>query len=102
MDWLRSDFEIKLVTPGKGDGPSTTRFVYLRAGTLSVYSAFLATVACVVVYLMDGHKADALFLGFAAGLWVNTLAFASKVKTNQANNAKEITNAQTTPPGATS
>lgn len=87
IDFIHSDFEVKLVTPGKGDGPSSTRYVYLRAGTLSVYAAFMATFACVIVYAMDGHKADGGFLAFAAGLWLNALGFASSVKKNQANAA---------------
>lgn len=88
-DWFHSDFEIKLVTPGKGDGPSSTRYVYLRAGALSVYAAFLATTAAVAVYMMDGHKADAVFLGFAGALWLNALGFASNVKKHQIANARD-------------
>lgn len=85
-----------------GDGPSTTKLVWLHAGLVSVYCAALATVGGVSVYLFQGKADSTYWLGVGA-LWVNSLGFASSVQRGQHKAAAEIAIARagSTTPGST-
>lgn len=76
-----------------GSGVSSTKVVWLWAGMASVYSATLATLGGVSVYVCLG-KADPVFWTAAGALWVNSLGFASSVQRGQHRAAKEIALAQ--------
>lgn len=80
---------LKLISPQEGGGPSTTKWVYLHAGALSIYSAALATVGGVMVYLVF-QKADGVYWAATGGLWINCLGFASTVKKHAASATKEV------------
>lgn len=88
MSFFR-DLYVKLISKQQGDGPSSTKWVYLNAGALSIYCASLATVGGVAVYVIH-LTADATYWMAVGALWVNTLGFASSVKKNEANATKEM------------
>jgi hypothetical protein len=90
-----------------GQGVSSTKVVWLWAGLASVFSAVLATVGGVSVYVFL-QRADGIYWAGVGALWVNALGFAGSVQKAQHQAAKEIALAQPvgaagpSAPGATS
>lgn len=83
----------QLITPLAGKGPSVTKWAFLRGTALSLYCATLATVGGVAVYVFN-DKADAIYWGAVAGLWVNSLGFITSAKKHQTTATKEMALAQ--------
>lgn len=83
------DLYLKLISPQAGDGPSSTKWVFLHAGALSIYCATLASVGGVMVYLCF-RIADAVYWAAVGGLWTAALGFATSAKKHQTTASKEI------------
>lgn len=94
-----ADLYLKLISPQQGDGPSSTKWVYLHAGALSIYCATLATVGGVAVYVFL-QKADGIYWAAVGGMWINALGFATSAKKHQTTATKEMSLAQGTTAGA--
>lgn len=75
--------------PSGGQGPSTTKLVWLTAGLASVYSATVGTLAGVSVYIFLG-RSDATYWVFIGSLWTAALGFAQSVQKSQHRAATEI------------
>jgi uncharacterized membrane protein len=78
-----------LITATQGNGPSSTRLVYLVNGLASVFCAIVMTLGGIIVYCALG-KADAVYWTSAAALWTATLGFGAKTKNEQQKASKEI------------
>ncbi len=72
-----------------GSGVSSTKVVWLWAGMASIYSATLATLGGVSVYIFLG-RADPVFWAATGALWVNSLGFAASVQKGQHRAATEV------------
>lgn len=83
------DFLREYTTASAGQGPSSTKLVWLTAGLASAYCATLMTVGGVSVYVFLG-KADGVYWTAVGALWVNTLGFAAQVLRGQHQVAKDI------------
>lgn len=92
MTWAR-DLYLQLISPQQGTGPSSTKWVYLHAGALSIYCATLATIGGIAVYVCL-QQADGIYWTAVGALWVNALGFATNAKNHQATASKEIQIAQ--------
>lgn len=73
-----------------GSGVSSTKLVWLSNGMLSCYSATLATIGGVAVYVFL-QKADGIYWGAVTALWTIAVGFAAGAKKNQNQTTKEIT-----------
>lgn len=93
VEFLRS-----YTTANAGQGPSSTKLIWLTAGLASVYCATLATLGGVSVYVFQERADNTYWLGVGA-LWVNALGFAAQVMRGQHQAAKEISIAQASASG---
>lgn len=84
-----ADLLREYTTANAGQGPSSTKLVYVHAGLASVYCATVATLGGVSAYLFQGH-ADGVFWAAVGALWVNALAFASSVQKGQHRAAAKV------------
>ena len=80
----------QLIRPNQNGGPSSTKLVYLQAGVLSAYSAFLGTMAAIGRFMAYG-TADPTWCGFLVGLWGIVIGFASGAKKHAAEQTRDIT-----------
>lgn len=81
---------LKLIGSTQGEGPSSTKLVYLTNGMLAAYCATLGTVAIISVYIWF-RVVDPIICGFVSALWVTSIGFASGAKKHAAEMTKEIT-----------
>lgn len=75
--------------PSGGQGPSTTKLVWLTAGLASVYCAVLGTVAGISVYVFL-RVANSTYWLAIGGLWTAALGFAQSVQKSQHRAAVEV------------
>jgi hypothetical protein len=96
----------RLISQSRGVGPSSTKFLWLYAGWGIVSVAIVATLGGVAVYLFEATltitagpatmtlvsrgRADAVYWGAVAGLWLNGLGFVQWAKRHQTTATKEI------------
>jgi hypothetical protein len=78
-----------LISATRGNGPSSTRLVYLVNGLAAVFCALVMTIGGIIVYCAAG-KADAVYWTTVAALWTATLGFGSKTKNEQQKATTEI------------
>jgi uncharacterized membrane protein len=78
-----------LISATQGNGPSSTRLVYLVNGLAAVFCALVMTIGGIIVYCGRG-RADAVYWTSAAALWTATLGFGAKTKNEQQRASKEI------------
>jgi uncharacterized membrane protein len=83
------DLVIQLISATRGNGPSSTRLVYLVNGVAAVFCAFVMTIGGILVYCSAG-KADAIYWAAVAALWTATLGFGARTKSQQQKGATEI------------
>jgi hypothetical protein len=81
-------FLLSLISATHGQGPSSTRLVYLMNGVGAAFCALVMTIGGIEVYYVRGD-ADAVYWGCVAALWTATLGFGSKSKDHQQTQAKE-------------
>ena len=78
-----------LISSTHGNGPSSTRLIYLINGLAAAFSALVVTIGGMVVYCVT-DKADVVYWTGVAALWTATLGFGAKAKNEQQKAAKEI------------
>jgi len=78
-----------LISSTHGNGPSSTRLIYLINGLAAVLCALIATIGGTIVYCLT-DKADMVYWTGVAALWTATLGFGAKAKTEQQKAAKAI------------
>jgi uncharacterized membrane protein len=83
------DLLMQLISATRGNGPSSTRLVYLVNGMAAVFCALVMTIGGIIVYCAAG-KADAVYWTAVAALWTATLGFGAKTKKEQQKASAEI------------
>ncbi len=83
------DLLTQLISATRGNGPSSTRLVYLVNGLAAVFCALVMTIGGIIVYCLVG-KADAIYWTAVAALWTATLGFGARTKSQQQKGATEI------------
>jgi len=78
-----------LISATHGQGPSSTRLIYLLNGLAAVFSALVMTIGGIFVYCHDRTANPAYWTG-AAAMWTATLGFGARAKTEQQKATKEI------------
>jgi hypothetical protein len=84
-----SSFFTQLVSATKGEGPSTTRFVYLVSGLMASFCALLMTIGGVLRYCAQG-TADSAYWMAVVSLWTVKLGIGGWAKTDQQKHTEEI------------
>ena len=82
-----------------GSGVSSTKVVWLSNGMLLCYSAAVATIGGVSVYLFSA-KADPVYWGAVTALWTISTGFAASAKKHQNLTRKGIINANLQTPNS--
>lgn len=90
------DFFRQLLSSTEGQGPSSTRLIYLLNGLAASFCATVATVAGLIVYCYC-RKAEPTYWAAVAALWTTTLGFGTSAKNAQAEITKEKVKASTPP-----
>ena len=83
------EFLKRYTIPSGGQGPSTTKLVWMTAGLASVYCAVVGTLAGVSVYVFLG-RADSTYWLAIGGLWTAALGFAQSVAKAQHRAAVDV------------
>lgn len=83
-------FVTQLVSATKGEGPSTTRFVYLVSGLMAALCGLLMTIGGVLRYCAQG-TADSTYWMAVVSLWTVKLGIGGWAKTDQQKHTEEIT-----------
>jgi uncharacterized membrane protein len=83
------DLLTQLISATRGNGPSSTRLVYLVNGLAAVFCALVMTIGGILVYCNAG-KADAVYWAAVAALWTATLGFGARTKNQQQKGSTEI------------
>jgi uncharacterized membrane protein YuzA (DUF378 family) len=78
-----------LISSTHGNGPSSTRLIYLINGLAAAFSALVITIGGMVVYCAT-KQADTVYWAGVAALWTATLGFGAKAKNEQQKASKEI------------
>lgn len=82
-------FFTNLISATHGNGPSSTRLIYLLNGLGALFCAILMTLGGIFVYCHD-RTADGAYWAGAAAMWTATLGFGAGAKTCQQKATKEI------------
>lgn len=85
-----------LISSTHGQGPSSTRLVYLMNGLAAVMCALLMTIGGIIVYCVTGN-ANATYWTGTVALWTATLGFGARAKNEQQKSSKEIALASSRP-----
>ena len=93
------DVFLQLISPNHGQGPSSTRFVYVLNGMAAVLGALIMTTGGMIVYC-NQHRADETYWLATGALWGASLGFATRAKTDQQKQSKEIALGRSTPVAA--
>lgn len=72
-------------------GWSTTRLMWMFAGTMAVLCASTTTIAGIAVYCQAPlHTADGIYWGACVAQWVNLFAFVAATKMKQSTNDRAV------------
>ena len=80
---------LQLITATHGQGPSSTRLVYLVNGLAAVFCAIVMTMGGIIVYCAL-HIANSTYWLAVGALWTGTLGFGAKTKSDQQKISKEL------------
>lgn len=80
----------ELISATQGEGPSSTRFVYLVSSLVAALCGLLMTVGGVVAYCRDG-TAESSYWAAVVALWTAKLGICGWAKTEQQKKSAEIT-----------
>ena len=76
-------FFLQLVSATHGQGPSSTRFIYLISHLAASFSALMASLGGVYSYCATGKPADKVYWAGVATLWMATLGAGTFAKYDQ-------------------
>src|SRR5690242_9563184 len=87
---LMKELFLQLISATRGNGPSSTRLIYVVNGLAASFCAVLATLSGIIVYCAANHAANPVYWGGVAALWTATLGFGSSAKKEQQKATRDI------------
>ncbi|HTR67802.1 MAG TPA: hypothetical protein VMH85_18620 [Terriglobales bacterium] len=82
-------FFTQLVSATRGQGPSSTRFIYLVTHLAAVFCAVMMSIGGILVYCVRSG-ADAHYWWAVSGIWATTLGVGGLAKVDQQKRSKDL------------